>query len=99
MLAYFIDGTYMSMESFNDRKKDSGYTALLENQEEAMSSSHQMKRFFRKLMNNNIGNKIYRKILQKLFLWRLQKVTNEIKERLNIYRLWELCRMQQAIQV
>jgi hypothetical protein len=78
MLAYFIDGTYMSMESFNDRKKDSGYTALLENKEESMSSSHQMKRFFRKLMNNNISNKIYRKILHKLFLWRLQIEKPEI---------------------
>ena len=78
MLAYFIDGTYMSMESFNDRKKDSGYTALLENKEEAMSSSHQIKRFFRKLMNNNIGNLIYRKILHKLFLWRLQIEKPEI---------------------
>ena len=72
MLAYFIDGTYMSMESFNDRKKDSGYSALLENQEQAMGSSHQIKRFFRKLMNNHIGNAIFRKILHKLFLWRLQ---------------------------
>jgi len=71
LIACFIDGTYMSMESFNDRKKDSGYSAVLENQEKAMSSSHQMKRFFRKLMDNNIGNTIYRKILHKLFLWRL----------------------------
>lgn len=71
MLAYFIDGTYMSMESFNDKKNDSGYTALLENKAESMGSSHQMKRFFRKLMDNNIGNTIYRKILHKLFLWRL----------------------------
>jgi hypothetical protein len=37
MLAYFIDGTYMSMKSFNDREKDIGYSALLENKEEAMS--------------------------------------------------------------
>jgi len=72
MLAYFIDGTYMSIESFNVRKKDSGYCALLENKEEEMSSSHQIKRFFRKLMNNKIGNTIFRKILYKLFLWRLQ---------------------------
>ena len=36
---YFIDGTYMSMESFIDRKKDSGSTALLENQEEAITTS------------------------------------------------------------
>ncbi|PJC58434.1 MAG: IS1380 family transposase, partial [Ignavibacteria bacterium CG_4_9_14_0_2_um_filter_37_13] len=27
------------------------------------------------------------------------KVTNEVKERLNIYRLWELCQRQQVIQV
>jgi len=39
MLAYFIDGTYMSIESFNDRKKDSGYSALLENKEEAIPTS------------------------------------------------------------
>jgi hypothetical protein len=46
MLAYFIDGTYMSMESFNDRKKDSGYTALLENKEEAMSSPREIWKYF-----------------------------------------------------
>jgi len=27
------------------------------------------------------------------------KVTNEVKERLNIYKLWELCQRQQVIQV
>jgi len=37
-----------------------------------MASSHQIKRFFRKLMDNNIGNNIYRKILHKLFIWRLR---------------------------
>ena len=71
ILAFFIDGTYMSMESFNDKKKDGGYTALLENKEESMGSSHQMKRYFRKLMDNKIGNAVYRKLLHKLFLWRL----------------------------
>ncbi|PJA97923.1 MAG: hypothetical protein CO128_10025, partial [Ignavibacteriales bacterium CG_4_9_14_3_um_filter_30_11] len=78
ILSYFIDGTYISIESFNDRKKDSGYAALLENQEEAMSSLHQMKRFFRKLMDNNIGNIIYRKFLHKLFIWRLKIEKPEI---------------------
>lgn len=72
ILAYFIDGTYMRMESFNEVKKDEGYRALLENQEKQMASSHQMKRLFRKLMDNNIGNNIYRKFLHKLFLWRLR---------------------------
>jgi len=72
ILAYFIDGTYMRMESFNELKKDNAYTSLLENFEDEMASSHQIKRFFRKFMLNNIGNNIYRKILHKLFLWRLR---------------------------
>jgi len=72
MLAYFIDGTNMSMGSFDAKKKDVGYTALLENQSATMGSSHQIKRFFTKLMNKHIGNIIYRNILHKLFIWRLQ---------------------------
>ena len=37
-----------------------------------MASSHQIKRFFRKLMFNNITNGVYRKILHQLFIWRLK---------------------------
>jgi len=73
ILAYFIDGSYMRMESFNELKKDKAYSSLLENKAEEMASSHQIKRFFRKFMFNNIGNNIYRKILHELFLWRLRK--------------------------
>jgi len=72
MIAYFIDGTYMRMEGFNDKKNDRGYTSLLENSKETMASSHQIKRFFRKLMNSKIGNSVFRKILQQLFVWRLK---------------------------
>ena len=72
MLAYFIDGTYMRIESFNEVKKEKAYVSLLENQEREMASSHQIKRFFRKLMTNKIGDKIYRKFLHKLFIWRLR---------------------------
>ena len=72
ILAYFIDGTHMHMERFNDIKKDEAYRSLLENKAEEMASSHQIKRFFQKFMFNNIGNNIYRKILHKLFLWRLR---------------------------
>lgn len=78
MLAYFIDGTYMSIESFNDKKQDKAYSALLENADDQMSSSHQIKRFFRKLMYMNIGNNIYREILHKLFIWRLRIEKPEI---------------------
>ncbi len=72
MAAYFIDGTYMSIESFNNRKKDNSYAALLENKGSQMASSHQIKRFFVKLMRNKIGNGVYRKFLHKLFIWRLR---------------------------
>lgn len=71
MIGFFIDGTYMSIESFNKRKNDEGYVALLENQKEEMASSHQVKRFFGKLLEKKITNKIYRKILHSLFIWRL----------------------------
>ncbi len=72
IVAYFIDGTYMSMESFNELKKDKAYASLLENKESQMASSHQIKRFFRKLMGNKTDNNIYRKFLHKLFIWRLK---------------------------
>ncbi len=72
LLAYFIDGTYMSIDNFNSLKKDKAYSSVIENQVSQMASSHQIKRFFRKLMFHNIGNKVYRKILHKLFLWRLR---------------------------
>ena len=61
----------MSIASFDKYKQDAGYTALLENKAEEMASSHQIKRFFRKLMNNKITNAIYLKILHELFIWQL----------------------------
>ncbi len=71
MIAFIINGTYMSISSFDTYKQDAGYTALLENKPEEMASSHQIKRFFGKLMNNKITNAIYRNILHELFVWRL----------------------------
>ena len=71
LLAYFIDGTDMSMTSFDRRKQDEGYAAVLENRPEDMASSHQMKRFFHKLVL--VPNWVYRQILLALFIWRLLK--------------------------
>lgn len=69
ILAYFIDGTDMSISSFDRKKKDEGYAALLENQKNDMASSHQIKRFFAKFIFIKDG--IYNKILHELFIWRL----------------------------
>lgn len=69
MLAFFIDGTDMTMTSFDKRKEDGAYTALLENNKEEMASSHQVKRFFGKFVI--VPDIVFRKILRKLFIWRL----------------------------
>lgn len=69
MFAFFIDGTYMSISSFDKAKADEGYAALLENDTSEMASSHQVKRFFAKL--SIIPNCIFNKIIHELFIWRL----------------------------
>lgn len=69
MLAFFIDGTDMSISGFDRKKKDKGYAALLENHTSDMASSHQIKRFFIKFIFIKDG--IFNKILHELFIWRL----------------------------
>ncbi|MDF1550751.1 MAG: hypothetical protein P1P88_23210 [Bacteroidales bacterium] len=49
MFAFMIDGTSMSISFFDKLKTEEGYAALLENKKSEMASSHQIKRFFRKL--------------------------------------------------
>jgi hypothetical protein len=69
MFAFFMDGTYMTISSFDKAKADQGYASLLENKTSQMASSHQIKRFFVKL--SIIPNFIFNKILHELFIWRL----------------------------
>jgi hypothetical protein len=70
VFANIFDGTDMSMTGFDARKNDQGYAAVLENNLAEMASSHQIKRYFSKL--SVIPNKLYRKVLHELFIWRLQ---------------------------
>ncbi len=70
MIAFFIDGTDMSISGFDRKKKDKGYAAVLENTEKEMASSHQIKRMFIKL--SIIPNWLYNRILHRLFIWRLK---------------------------
>ncbi len=69
ILAFFIDGDDLSMTGFDRRKKDDAYQLLLENTNEEMASSHQMKRFFNRLMY--VPTLVYRTILLHLFIWHL----------------------------
>ena len=71
MLAFFIDGTSMSISSFDQTKCDEGYAAILECNRSQLASSHQIKRYFAKL--SVISNQVFNNILHELFIWRLNK--------------------------
>lgn len=70
MFAFFIDGSHMALSGFDKKQKDKSYAALLENNQEDMASSHQVKRFFQKL--SCLLDAPYRHILHQLFIWRLK---------------------------
>lgn len=76
IMAYFIDGTDMSISGFDRKKEDDSYRATLGNSKDEMASSHQIKRFFRLLAP--IGNYVYRKILKRLFIWQLKAIDPNI---------------------
>lgn len=70
VLCFFYDGTSRHLTYFDQLKKDSGYTAVIENTEEEMVSSHQVKRFFKAF--GWLCGGIFRKILKQMFIWRLR---------------------------
>ena len=70
IFAYFIDGTDMSLSGFDKKKTDKGYASVLENKENDMASSHQIKRMFSKFII--IPNSLYNIVLNRLFIWRLK---------------------------
>ena len=69
VMAKMIDGSDSSIKGFDRLKQDEGYASEIEVVKEDMVSSHMVKRFFRKF--TGIKFKIYRKVLQELFVWRL----------------------------
>lgn len=71
IFAFFMDGTDLSITCFDQMKKDEGYAALLESNTKEMASSHQIKRYFKKL--SIISSPIFNIIIHELFIWRLKK--------------------------
>ena len=47
MFCWFYDGTSRHINYFDQLKGDEGYASVIENSQEEMVSSHQMKRFFK----------------------------------------------------
>ncbi len=70
IFCWLYDGTSRHMRYFDQLKQDRGYAGVLENSDEEMLSSHQVKRFF-KSFSWLCGGK-FRKLLKRLFIWRLK---------------------------
>ncbi len=64
------DGTSRHLVYFDRSRKDEGSAAVIENSKKDMLSSHQAKRFFR--VFSWIAGGVFRKILKRLFIWRLK---------------------------
>jgi hypothetical protein len=69
LFCFFIDGTSRHLVHFDTLKEDEGYGSGIESKPEDMLSSHAVKRFFMAILLP--WGFMFRKVLQKLFLWRL----------------------------
>lgn len=72
LFCFFIDGTSRHIVYFDTLKEDEGYAGGIETDPEDMLSSHAVKRFFRAMWLPWAF--LFRKLLQRLFLWRLRSV-------------------------
>ena len=72
LFCFFLDGTSRHLVYFDTLKEDEGYAGSIETDPEHMLSSHAVKRFFRAMLLPWAF--MFRKVLRKLFLWRLQMV-------------------------
>jgi len=76
IFCWFYDGTSRHLNSFDQLKTDEGYASVIENGPEEMVSSHQIKRFYKSFSWVCGGS--FRKILRKLFIWRLRRENPEV---------------------
>lgn len=70
IFCWFADGTSRHISFFDHLAKDSGYAGTIETSPGSMASSHTVKRFCKSFTIFKVW--IFRKILQKLFIWRLR---------------------------
>lgn len=70
VFCWLYDGTSRHLNYFDQLKGDEGYAAVIENSQEEMASSHQMKRFFKSF--SWVSGGLYRRVLRKMFIWRLK---------------------------
>lgn len=70
ILCFFMDGTSRHLVHFDRLQQDAGYAGAIETAEQAMASSHMVKRFFYAFRGPQVW--LFRRVLQQLFLWRLK---------------------------
>ena len=70
LFCWFTDGTSRHISFFDHLAEDAGYAGTIETSPENMASSHTVKRFCKSFTIFKVW--IFRKILQKLFIWRLR---------------------------
>lgn len=70
IFCFFCDATSRHLTYFDALAEDAGYAGTIEQSPEDMASSHTVKRFLKSFSIFKIWN--FRKILQKLFIWRLK---------------------------
>jgi len=70
IFCWLYDGTSRHLNYLDQLKGDAGYAAVIENSQEEMASSHQIKRFFKSF--SWVSGKLYRRVLRKMFIWRLK---------------------------
>lgn len=78
VLCFMFDGTSRHLTYFDQLTKDEGYAGTIETAARQMASSHQVKRLFSAFSWVRIF--LFRRLLQKLFLWRLQVSQPDIIE-------------------
>ena len=78
VLCFFVDGTSRRLTYFDELATDAGYAGGIETNPVDMASSHQIKRFFQAFAWTRVF--LFRRLLQTLFIWRLQVVRPEVVE-------------------
>jgi hypothetical protein len=76
LFSFFTDGSSRRLTYFDALQQDEGYAAAIETDVGKMASSHAVKRFFQAFRWPRIF--LFRRLLQRLFLWRLRIKTPKI---------------------
>lgn len=78
VLCFMADGTSRHLTYFDHLANDRGYAGSIETAAEQMASSHRIKRFFNAFAWTRVY--LFRRLLQRLFVWRLHIVQPNIIE-------------------